>query len=178
MMAMKLKIRVCGETVLRKVALPVEKPFGRLEPFVRNMIETMHAAKGVGLAAPQVNRSIRVFVYDAGEAGGGEEGDRVCINPVITWRSETLVPYEEGCLSIPDLNAEVLRPDKVRLQAWSLDGFRFTVDAEGLEARVIQHEFDHLEGILFTDLIGDGERERVERAIAKIQKRAALPAEE
>lgn len=163
---MNLDVKICGEPVLREVSRPCEKPFGKLEPFVRNMIDTMREEKGIGLAAPQVGRAIRLFIYEPPE---GEP--RVCVNPEITWRSETLVPFEEGCLSIPEVNATVLRPDRVTLKAYGLDGFRFTVEAEGLEARVIQHEYDHLEGILFTDHVGEEERARVERELERLARR-------
>ena len=165
---MRLDVRICGDPVLREKASPCPKPFGKLATLVENMKETMEAEKGVGLAAPQVGRPIRLFIYET-----ADEGIRVCVNPEITWRSETLVPYDEGCLSIPELNAEVMRPDRVTLKAWGLDGFRFTVEAEGLEARVIQHEYDHLDGILFVDRIGEKDRERVERALARLAARAA-----
>lgn len=163
---MNLDVRICGEPVLREKALPCPKPYGKLAAFVENMIDTMRAEKGIGLAAPQVGRSIRLFVYEHPE---GEV--RVCVDPEIPWRSEEKVAYEEGCLSIPEVNAEVLRPERVTLKAYGLDGFRFTVEAEGLEARVIQHEFDHLEGVLFTDLIGEEDRERVERELSRLAKR-------
>lgn len=156
---MSMELRIVGEDVLREKALPVEKPFDKLQDFVRNMIDTMYEEKGIGLAAPQVGRSIRLFVYDVGD------GPRVCINPELKDFSEETELYEEGCLSVPEINAPVCRPVRLTMRAYGLDGFRFKVEAEEMEARVIQHEYDHLDGVLFIDKIEEEHRTRVEKEL-------------
>ncbi|GHV88217.1 peptide deformylase [Spirochaetia bacterium] len=127
------------------------------------MIEALHAGKGIGLAGPQVGLSKRIFVVQVeGEA------PRVFINPTIIGTSQDLVKYEEGCLSIPGIWAEVMRPAAVKVQAWNEKGRPFTLDAEGILARVIQHEYDHLEGMLFIDRLSVPKRDRV---LLKYEKR-------
>ncbi len=113
------------------------------------------AGKGIGLAGPQVARSLRIFVTDV-------EGDkpRVFINPEIVLTSQEQVEYEEGCLSLPRLYLGVIRPRAVRVQAWNERGRPFTVETDGLLARVIQHEYDHLEGVLFIDRLKAAKRDR------------------
>ena len=120
------------------------------------MVEKMHEANGIGLAGVQVGHLKRLFVT-------GVEGDtpRVFINPSIIETSMELSDYEEGCLSIPAIYAEVNRPAAVKVQAWNERGRPFTVDAEGLLARVVQHELDHLNGVLFIDYLDEQLRDRV-----------------
>jgi peptide deformylase len=112
--------------------------------------------KGVGLAAPQVGLLQRVFITHA-------EGDqpRVFINPAIIWTSQEQVKYEEGCLSLPGLWAEVVRPQSIKIQAWNEKGRAFTLEASGILARVIQHEHDHLEGMLFIDRLNEEKRNKL-----------------
>ncbi|HUX38271.1 MAG TPA: peptide deformylase [Rectinemataceae bacterium] len=141
--------------ILRKKAGPI-KDFG---PDIKALVEGMHEAmlrgKGIGLAGPQVDRSLRIFVTNV-------EGDqaRAFINPEIVMTSTEEVDYEEGCLSIPGLYTNVRRPASVRIQAWNERGRPFTLDATELLARVILHENDHLEGILFIDRLSASRRER------------------
>jgi peptide deformylase len=118
------------------------------------MLEAM-AGKGIGLAGPQVASPLRIFVTNV-------EGDkpRIFINPEIVLTSQELISFEEGCLSLPKLYLDVIRPEFVRVQAWNERGRPFTVETDGLLARVIQHEYDHLEGILFIDRLKPGKKDR------------------
>jgi peptide deformylase len=145
-----------GDLILEKMADPVTVFNDSLEEFVREMFETMKHDRGIGLAAPQVGRSIRVFVTNV-------DGDkpRVFVNPEIILTSAEVVDYEEGCLSFPGLYFIVKRPAQVRVQAFGESGKPFTLDADDLLARVILHENDHLDGKLFIDRISKLKRERV-----------------
>jgi len=139
-----LPLHLLGSPVLRRRSEEVGTPDEETRRLVADMFETMDAARGVGLAANQVGVAKRVAVVDA-------DGDRfVMIDPVIL-ESEGKATAEEGCLSIPDIYGEVARPERVVLEATDLDGTRYRRDATGLKARAIQHEIDHLDGILFLD---------------------------
>ena len=127
------------------------------------MFETMHINRGIGLAAVQVGKLIRLFITDI-----PKYGPLVFINPEVVETSVDQSTYEEGCLSIPDVNADVVRPTQVRIQAWNLKGRPFTMDAEDIQARVIQHEFDHLNGLLFIDRINPKKRERLVKHYEKV----------
>jgi len=166
---MELEVKIVGNEILRKKAKEVEKPFSKLKNFVANMIDTMYKENGVGLAAPQAGRDLRLFVYDVSE----NVNPVVCINPVLSDFSEEKVVAEEGCLSIPDVYGKVERAKKVTLTAYGLDGFKFKVEAEGLEARVIQHEYDHLDGILFIDHLEENELKKLSRKINKLEKKGS-----
>jgi peptide deformylase len=145
---MRLPLVASDDPVLHKPASPITD-LTEVKGIAADMIETMRLEGGVGLAAPQIGKSIRIFVTGV----GGTE--HVFINPQIEWYSETIVPYEEGCLSLPRLQGVVERPDRVRLQYLSLEGAPQRIEASELLARVIQHEHDHLEGILFPDRMKD-----------------------
>jgi peptide deformylase len=139
-----LDIHVLGSPVLRQKTEPVGEITGEIRTLVADMFETMYAAKGIGLAAPQVGRIIRVAVIDV-------EGDRhTIINPEIVHR-EGSSRGEEGCLSIPDIYGDVTRDERVIVRALDLDGRQQEIEAEGLLARCLQHEIDHLDGTLFID---------------------------
>lgn len=154
-----LPIVTYNDPVLKQVAKPVTKDITNLEGFISDMFETMDNAKGLGLAAPQVGHSIRLFVIDAD--GLDEEdpsastpiGRRVILNPEIMSESDDLVTFEEGCLSLPDLRDQVSRASEVtvRFQDEAFETHEMTL--RGWTARVFLHEFDHLEGILFIDRI-------------------------
>ena len=135
------------DPVLREVAKGVTKFNDNLKKLLKDMAETMYDAEGVGLAAPQVGISKRVIVVDVGDENGLVE----MVNPVIVEQEgEQLGP--EGCLSIPNLNGEVRRADRIVVEGQNSDGEKFTVKASGYFARAFQHEIDHLNGILFTDV--------------------------
>jgi peptide deformylase len=158
-----LDIVTYGNEILGKKALPVKDIDDVIRKLGADMLEAM-AGKGIGLAGPQVDSPLRLFVTNV-------EGDkpRVFINPEIVLTSQELVSIEEGCLSLPRLYLDVIRPEFVRVQAWNEKGRPFTVETDGLLARVIQHEYDHLEGILFIDRLKSGKRDR---AIAQYMKLA------
>jgi peptide deformylase len=151
-----MEIITLGNDVLRQKALPIQDIDAQVKVLAQEMIETMHRGRGIGLAGPQVGLLQRIFVVQI-------DGDspRVFINPTIIGTSPEISQYEEGCLSIPGLYADVTRPEKVTVQAWNERGRPFTLDAEGLLARVIQHEYDHLEGVLFIDRLSEPKRNRL-----------------
>lgn len=138
-------IRVMGDDILRKTSKPVKKITERTKIMIDDMFETMYETQGVGLAAPQIGVLKRIVVIDVGE------GPYVFINPVITEKSGEQTG-EEGCLSIPNKVAEVTRPNHVVCEALNEEMKPFTVEAEGLFARAICHECDHLDGILYSDV--------------------------
>lgn len=140
----KLKILVAGDPVLRKIAAPVERIDKKLVRFLKDMAETMYAADGVGLAAPQVGVSKRVVVIDIGD------GIYELINPEIV-KKEGSVIGGEGCLSVPDYEGEVERAEYVECEFTDRKGQRMILQANGLLAVAVQHELDHLDGILFID---------------------------
>lgn len=141
-----MKIFKLGEDVLRQKALPVEHINDDIRSLAEQMFTAMQENNGIGLAAPQVGMSLRLFVVDTGDGV-----KRVFINPQIIETSEKTSLYEEGCLSIPKVYEKIERPEKVKVQAFDEKGTPFTLDADGLLARVIQHEYDHLDGVLFID---------------------------
>ena len=143
-----LEIKVYGEPVLREKALPVKEITPEILNLIKDMAETMYADSGVGLAAPQVGVSKRIIVID-----GEEDGLIVLINPMIV-KSEGEVVEEEGCLSLPGIYSQVKRSSKVTVKALDENGDPIEITKEGLTARALQHEIDHLDGILFIDRIG------------------------
>ena len=143
-------------------ALPVENIDGRVLDLTENMIRTMTAADGIGLAGPQVGLKERLFVVRL-----EHQDPLVFINPEITGTSEDISSYEEGCLSIPGMFAEVRRPASIEVQAWNLRGRPFRLEASGLLSTVIQHELDHLNGTLFIDYLSDVKRDKLVRRFIK-----------
>ena len=156
--------------VLKTRSEPVSAVDDELRALMADMLETMYDAPGIGLAAVQVGVPKRVIVMDLSR---DEEAraPRFYVNPEIVWRSDETAPYEEGCLSVPEIYDEVERPAKVKLKYLDQDGNAIEEDAEGLFAVCIQHEMDHLEGVLFIDHLS---RLKRERAVAKVKKAAAL----
>ena len=155
---------------LKKVSTRVEAVDDDLRALMDDMLETMYDAPGIGLAAIQIGVPQRVIVMDISpREGEGEREPRYFVNPEILWRSEETLPYEEGCLSIPDIYDEVERPAKVKLRYMNYQGETIEEDAEGVFAVCIQHEMDHLEGILFIDHLS---RLKRERAVSKVKKAA------
>ena len=174
-MALK-EIIILPDKRLRLVSQPVDKITPEIRKLVDDMFETMYDAPGIGLAAIQVAEPLRLITMDL--AKKSEEGEttrepRVFINPEILSSSEELSVYEEGCLSIPEYYEEVERPAKVRVRYTDLDGKVHEEDAEGLFATCIQHEIDHLNGVLFVDYLSKLKRDRVLKKFAKAAKRAA-----
>jgi peptide deformylase len=147
----ELTIRQYGDPVLKERTREVEEIDGAVASLVDSMIETMYAAPGSGLAANQVGVQRRIFVYDAGD------GARTIINPRIL-ESDGEWAYEEGCLSIPGLSWEIVRPNAVHLVGLDLDGNEISIEATEFEGRVFQHELDHLDGILLVERLDDDQR--------------------
>ena len=159
---MILPILAYGSSVLKKIAKDITPKYPNLKKLISNMWETMYAAKGVGLAAPQIGLSIRLFVIDATPFLDDENMDdfelnsiknfkKVFINPKITKENGSLWEFNEGCLSIPEIREDVSRRSKIIIEYFD-ENFQFHIlELSGLAARVVQHEYDHIEGILFTD---------------------------
>jgi peptide deformylase len=154
--------------VLKQVSAPVERVDDDLRALMDDMLETMYAAPGIGLAAIQVGVPKRVIVMDIAK-GEEPKAPRYFVNPQILWASEETFEYEEGCLSIPEIYDAVERPARVGLRYLDYDGNLVEEEAEGLFAVCIQHEMDHLEGVLFIDHLS---RLKRDRAIAKVRKAA------
>ena len=153
-----LNIITLGDEQLRKHSIVVPDLNETVRTLIEQMFESLRANKGIGLAAVQVGNLYRLFITEI--AG---DKPRVYVNPEILETSLEQVSYEEGCLSVPGIEADVVRPQRVRVQAWNEKGRPFTLDAEDLLARVIQHEYDHLNGVLFIDRIDPKKRERLVR---------------
>lgn len=152
--------------VLKKISTPVEVVTDDLRRLMDDMLETMYDAPGIGLAAVQVGETVRIIVMDLAR-DGEEPTPRHFVNPEILATSEETLGYEEGCLSVPDYYDEVERSSKVTLRYINYEGETVTEEAEGLFAVCIQHEMDHLEGVLFIDHLS---RLRRDRAITKVKK--------
>jgi peptide deformylase len=157
---------------LRRVSEPVGKITAEIKKLVEDMFESMYDAPGIGLAAVQVGVLKRVVTMDLSKKEG-PPNPQVFINPEITWRSDEQSVYEEGCLSIPEIHEDVERPARVKVKYLDLDGKQHEVEAEGLFATCIQHEVDHLNGVLFIDHISKLKRDRIVKKFAKAAKRAS-----
>ncbi len=162
--------------VLKQVSKTVDVVDDQLRALMDDMLETMYDAPGIGLAAIQVGAPVRVIVMDLQEKpeGAAPEAEgvkkpRFFVNPEIVWASEELAGYEEGCLSVPEIYDEVMRPAKVRLKYLDYNGNAIEEEADGLYATCIQHEMDHLNGVLFIDHLSKLKRDR---AVSKVKKAA------
>lgn len=162
-----LKILKYPDPFLKTKAKPVEKIDPSIAEIAQNMLETMYADTGVGLAATQVGLGLRIFVMDCSET---HDHPMVFINPEITEKLEE-VEAEEGCLSFPGIYANVKRARKVTIQALNTQGEIFTETYSGLEARCVQHELDHLNGVVFLDYLAPVKRKMLEKKLQKFQKR-------
>jgi len=175
-----LRIFETPDPVLRQISTPVEKVDDELRALIADMFETMYDAPGIGLAAVQVGVPKRLLVMDLQEPEE-EDGEpvrepRVFINPEILSHSDHEVPYTEGCLSVPDQYAEVMRPDEIRARWLDEHGETHEEDLDGLLAICLQHEMDHLEGILFIDHLSKLKRDMVLKKLAKARKERGLRA--
>ena len=162
-------VRKLGDPVLRATALPVERFDDALRAEIVRMGELMHDALGVGLAATQLGVLHRVLVYRA----HSEDPLTALVNPEIEWRSDEQETADEGCLSLPGVHVAVERAAQVRVRAKNGDGEDFLVEADGLDARVIQHEIDHLDGVLILDRISRQARKEAMRAMREAQETAS-----
>jgi len=160
------EIRVIGDPVLRARAAEVSDIDGKLAKLAEDMLTTMYEAPGLGLAAPQVGVQKRLFVYDVGE------GPMTIVNPAIVESSGEWA-YDEGCLSIPGLAFELIRPKEVHLTGYDLDGNEVSIEADELLARAFQHEMDHLDGVLFIERLDDDARKAAMRIIREQRLTAA-----
>ena len=163
-------IRIIGDPVLNERAAEVEDINGALVRLADDMLTTMYEAPGLGLAAPQVGVQKRLFVYDAGD------GPAVLFNPVIS-ESRGEWAYEEGCLSVPGLSWEIIRPKEIHLTGYDLDGNEVSFEADELLARLFQHELDHLDGVLLLEHLDDDQRKAAKKALREqtMAREAAAP---
>jgi len=160
------RIRLFGDPVLKEPAREVGDVDDALVRLSRDMIVTMYEAPGSGLAAPQVGVTKRMFVYDAGE------GPQVVVNPVISeTRGEWA--FEEGCLSVPGLSWEIVRPKELHLTGYDLEGNELSIEADEFLARVFLHELDHLDGVLLLDRLTDEQRKDAKRALREMNLQGA-----
>ncbi|TNE57598.1 MAG: peptide deformylase [Bacteroidetes bacterium] len=174
---MILPIYAYGQPVLKKVAEPVTPDYPELAELIANMWETMYNADGVGLAAPQVGLAIRLFVIDTEQLDKEEDGEpprdpgfkKVFINAQMLDESGELWPYEEGCLSIPRISGDVERQPDIRLRYQDENFVEHEETFSGINARVIQHEYDHIEGILFTERLKPLKKRLIRRKLDDIR---------
>jgi peptide deformylase len=180
---MILPIVAYGAAVLKRKADEIDPSYPNLKELIENMWETMYSAHGVGLAAPQIGLSIRLFVIDASPFVDEEEMSKeevktlqsfkkVFINPIILEEQGALWNFNEGCLSIPDVREDVSRKEQITLQYQDENFETHRITLEGLAARVVQHEYDHIEGVLFTDRISPLKRRLIKNRLASISKGA------
>lgn len=178
---MILPIVAYGDPVLKKKALEIDKDYPKLKALIANMYETMYGASGVGLAAPQVGLAIRMFLVDTSpfaqdEDFTAEEQEQLknfkktFINPIILEEEGDEWAFNEGCLSIPDVREDVFRQQKIKIQYQDEDFKTYNEEYDGLIARVIQHEYDHVEGILFTDKLSSFKKRLLKGKLQNISK--------
>jgi peptide deformylase len=172
---MILPVTAYGDPLLRKVAKPIHRDYKGLSDVIANMFETMHQADGVGLAAPQIGLSIRIFVVDATPAASDEEPEladfkKAFINPTIISTSGEPWAFEEGCLSLPHIREDVMRPEEVVIHYFDENWVERTEKYDGYPARIIQHEYDHLDGKLFIDYISPLRRRLLKSKLIAISK--------
>jgi peptide deformylase len=186
---MILPIVAYGDPVLKKKADEIDRDFPGLDKLIADMFETMYNAHGVGLAAPQIGKSIRLFIVDASPFAEGEDGDpdcagfkRVFINPIIYEEEGEPWPFEEGCLSIPNIREEVRRKPIVKIEYYDEKWDLYEEELGGFPARVVQHEYDHIEGILFLEHINPfrrsllrGKLQDISRGIVDVSYRMRFP---
>jgi len=170
-----------GDPVLRKRAQDIEKDALDVKQLSDDMFETMYRASGVGLAAPQIGKSIRLFVVDGTPMNDDDDPDdehdpslegfkKVFINPTILEENGDEWGFEEGCLSIPHIRGEVFRPEKLKIRYFDTDWNEHVEEYDGMAARIIQHEYDHLEGKLFTDYLSPLKRQLLKKKLGDITK--------
>jgi peptide deformylase len=163
-----------GDPVLKKVAKNVEKDKIDLKKLAEDMFETMYNAHGVGIAAPQIGMSLRLFVVDGSplDEEALKDFKKVFVNPTIIEEKGDDWPYEEGCLSIPGIRSEVMRPERVKLHYFDEEWMEHTKVFSGIAARIIQHEYDHIEGVLFIDYLPPIKKRLIKGKLSNISKGA------
>ena len=183
---MILPIIAYGDPVLRKVGIDIDKDYQDLDILIENMKETMVNASGVGLAAPQIGKSIRLFIINAAPFSEDEEleaeereflatFDKIFINAKIIKEEGDDWVFNEGCLSIPDINEDVFRQEKITVEYLDEKFEKHTAVYDGLAARIFQHEYDHIEGILFTDKISSLKKRLIKKKLENISKGKISP---
>jgi peptide deformylase len=160
-----MRILTLGNETLREKSLPVKNIDGETDKLLAVMFEMLDKHKGVGLSAIQIGVPLRLFITKI-----GNDTRRVFINPSIIKTSEELADYEEGCLSVPGIWGKIMRPKMIRVQAWNEKGKPFTIDDDGILSRVIQHEYDHLDGALFIDKLSEVKREQLLKKYERMKK--------
>ena len=163
-------IRIVGDPVLKQRAHEIENVDGALVKLVDDMVTTMYEAPGVGLAAPQVGVQKRLFVYDVGE------GPQTLVNPTLVEGDGEWV-FEEGCLSVPGLAWDIVRPKEVHLHGWDLEGNEVDLEADEYLARVFQHEMDHLDGILLLERLDEDQAKEAKRLVRELMLTGRAPAQ-
>ena len=161
-----------GHPVLKKIAVEIEQEAVDVEQLAEDMFETMHYAQGIGLAAPQIGKSIRMFVADGSPLEDEDMHDfkKVFINPEIIEETGDDWTFEEGCLSIPNIREDIIRPERIRLHYYDQFWQEHDEVFDGMKARIIQHEFDHIEGILFTDHLSAFKKRLLKGKLTNISK--------
>lgn len=171
---MTYPIVIYGHPVLRKVAVDIDKEYPGLNQFIDDLFDTMHHSEGIGLAAPQIGKSIRIFVIDGKPLEEDEPSladfKKVFINALISERCGELQPMNEGCLSIPNLREEVMRESHIRINYYDENWQYHDEIYDGYKARIIQHEYDHIQGILFTDKVSPLRRRLLKSKLTAISK--------
>jgi peptide deformylase len=178
---MILPIVAYGDPILRKVGVEIDKDYPQLELLIANMKETMYNANGVGLAAPQVGKSIRLFLVDTSPFAEDEDLDEaerkilaefihVFINPKIVKEEGDEWAFNEGCLSIPDIREDVFRQEEITIEYQDENFEKHSKTLNGLAARVFQHEYDHIDGILFTDKLSSLKKRLIKKRLENISK--------
>ena len=176
---MILPIHVYSDPILRTETQDIEADSEALQQLLDDMYETMRGAAGIGLAAPQVGRTERLFIVDLSPLFGDMEEEQrealppqpmIFINPEILWESDEEIEFEEGCLSIPELRENVVRPESIRIAYLDRNFEEQEIEVDSLLARVIQHEYDHLEGVLFIDLISPFRRSFIKRRLREMAR--------
>ncbi|WNJ89699.1 peptide deformylase [Bosea sp. 685] len=162
---------ILPDSVLRQVSAPVDTITPEIKTLAADMLETMYDAPGIGLAAIQIGVPKRIVTIDLSKSDDEEKVPMVFINPEVIWTSQETNIHEEGCLSIPEYYEDVERPASIKLRYMDLDGKTLEIAAEGLLATCLQHEVDHLNGVLFIDYLSRLKRERVTKRFAKVAKR-------
>ncbi len=161
-----------GHPVLKKQAQEIEEDIVDVTELAEDMFDTMYKAQGIGLAAPQIGKSLRMFIADASPLEDEEIGDwkQVFINPEILKEDGDEWAFEEGCLSIPTIREDVVRPEKLKIHYYDEKWNEHTEEFDGMKARIIQHEYDHIEGILFTDHLSSFKRRVLKSKLSNISK--------
>ncbi len=177
---MILPIYAYGDPILRKKTEKIDKNYPDLAQLIENMFETMYKAHGIGLAAPQIGLNIRLFIIDATPLAEDEEYEnikeelkickKVFINPKITKREGEPWKFNEGCLSIPDIREDIKRPEIITIEYYDENWNKKTETFGDVRARIIQHEYDHIEGILFTDLLSPLKKKLIKGKLSNISK--------